>query len=225
LHRDADSNALPEIVCAEDLLAAEMATPRELLSGLLHQGSKLIVGGSSKSYKTWVLTDLAVAVASGTPWLGFDTTAGKVLYVNLEIQPAFFRRRVAEIVNAKHEEEGAFTVEMVLRNLPPVDPFVVKWQFPLFQRENSLDPARLKQAGGRPAKHTPEMLLECLGNQRLTSGEWEKLCTEETEVTHGRFFELLKALKKAGKVQKSAIDRKWEKIGSKSGNYEPYKDQ
>src|SRR3954462_16003810 len=54
----------------------------------------------------------------------------------------------------KHEEEGAFTVEMVLRNLPPVEPFVVKWEWPLFRRASQLDPARLKQAGGRPARFT-----------------------------------------------------------------------
>jgi len=55
----------------------------------------------------------------------------------------------------KHEEESAFAIEMVLRNLPPVQPFVVKWGWPLFRREGSLDPTRLKQAGGRPQNTRP----------------------------------------------------------------------
>ena len=57
----------------------------------MHKASKLILGGSSKSYKTWALTDLAVSVATGTPWLNLPTCQGKVLYVNLEIQAPFFR--------------------------------------------------------------------------------------------------------------------------------------
>ena len=48
---------------------------------------------------------------------------------------------------------------------------------------------------------------------------------EENGVTHGRFYELLKTLEKGKKVQKSVNDGKWEKIGDKSRNYEPYKDQ
>jgi hypothetical protein len=43
------------------------------------------------------------------------------------------------VVFTKHEEEGAFVVEKILRNLPPVKPFVVEWQYPLFVREGSLD--------------------------------------------------------------------------------------
>ena len=125
----------------------------------------------------------------------------------------------------KHEEEGAFAVELVLRNLAPVSPFVVQWQFPLFVREGSLDRSRLKQTGGRPAKHKPETLLECLGDQRLTSKAWEELCKAEEGVTHGRFYELLKVLETAGKVSKSVIDRKWERNGRRSGNYDYEKDQ
>src|SRR4029077_12679540 len=42
-----------------------------------------------------------------------------------------------------HEEAGCFVVEPILRNLPPIDPFVVRWQFPLMQRDESLDPTKL----------------------------------------------------------------------------------
>jgi hypothetical protein len=60
--------------------------------------------------------------------------------------------------------------------------------------ETSLDPARLKQAGGRPVKYHPEELLECLGAQRLRTGEWKKLASEEFGVSSSRFFDLLKLL-------------------------------
>jgi DnaB-like helicase N terminal domain/AAA domain len=129
------------------------------------------------------------------------------------------------VVFTKHEEEGAFVVEMILRNLPPVAPFVVKWQYPLFVRENSLDPARLKQTGGRPALYNPEMLLECLGDQRLTSGEWEKLCKSKRGVSHGKFYELMNLLEDRGEVQKSKVDERWEKIRRKSRNPNNDKDQ
>jgi len=112
----------------------------------------------------------------------------------------------------KHEEEGAFAIEMVLRNLPPVEPFVVKWDWPLFRREGSLDPTRLKQGGGRPARYNAETLLECLGDQRLTSSAWNKLCHDDQGVSRGKFFQLLKELERAGKAQKSAIDGKWHQI-------------
>ena len=55
----------------------------------------------SKSYKTWLLTDLAVSVASGIEWLGRSATEGRGLYVNLQIQRAFYRKRVKAIAEAK----------------------------------------------------------------------------------------------------------------------------
>jgi hypothetical protein len=120
------------------------------------------------------------------------------------------------VVFTRHEAEGAFVVEMILRNLPPVEPFVVKWQYPLFLRENSLDPTRLKQMGGRPAKHKAEHLLELLGDQRLKSGEWSKLASTELGITNGPFFALVNKLADAGKVQKSAVDARWERVQKRS---------
>lgn len=305
-----DESSLPEIVSATALLSESMPMPPELVSGVLHRGSKLILGGSSKSYKTWTLTDLAVSVATGAPWLGFETTPGKVLYVNLEIQTPFFRRRIADILTAKrvelngnldlwnlrgfaadykvllpkirerikdaghslliidptykllgtadensatdisallnsveelstttgaavaaaahfakgnasgkeaidrisgsgvfardpdsllvftkHEQEGAFAVEMVLRNLPPVQPFVVRWECPLFVREASLDPAKLKQVGGRPKLYSVEKLISVLNGRKLNSQNWLKRASSETGISKTRFYSLLEQAK------------------------------
>lgn len=98
LHADnGTERILPKIEDALDLIEAEIPIPRELVKGVLHQGSKLALGGSSKAYKTWLLIDLAVSVATGLPWLGFETAAMRVLYINLEIQRPFFRRRLRRI--------------------------------------------------------------------------------------------------------------------------------
>lgn len=261
-----NASELPSIVDAADFVAEELPPPSELVSGILHQGAKLVLGGGSKSFKTWCLLDLAVSVAHGLPWLERDTQAGRVLFLNFEIQPHAWQRRIAAVAQAKgikvqpgaislwnlrghaadfrdllpritkqaqnasfalivldpiyklygstdenkasdvaallngleklavdtdaavafgahfakgnaaqkeaidrvsgsgvfardpdsiltftkHEEEEAFTVEAILRNHAHVEPFAVRWQFPLMRRADELDPARLKQPGRKP---------------------------------------------------------------------------
>ena len=237
--------------------------PAEIVYHILHQGSKMIVGGTSKGRKTMALLDLALSVATGEEWWGFRTRLGPVCYINFEIQDAFFYYRanaicakksihisegmfyawnlrgrgegienlleeiltvlkqvpfvliiidpiykalgardenragdVASMLNeiekiavqsgaavafgahyskgnqsmkesidriggsgvfardpdsiltmTAHEEEECFTVEATLRNFPPLRPFVIKWEWPLFSRQDS-DPMRLKKARG-----------------------------------------------------------------------------
>jgi hypothetical protein len=84
---------LPKIVDIMDFLAE----PTQLINGIFSKGSKLILSGGSKTRKTWALTHLAMAVATGQPWWGFDTTRARVLYVNFEIQKGFYQRRVKSI--------------------------------------------------------------------------------------------------------------------------------
>ena len=92
---------LPPMVDAADFLATPQEMPPELVAGVLHKGSKLAFGGSSKAFKTWCLLDLAFSVAHGALWLGFKTTPGKVLYVNFEIQNYAWQRRIAAVARAK----------------------------------------------------------------------------------------------------------------------------
>ncbi len=44
----------------------------------------------------------------------------------------------------EHEDPLCFTVDTILRNLPPVQPFVVEWAFPLMQRAKEKNPAAIK---------------------------------------------------------------------------------
>jgi hypothetical protein len=318
---------LPAIADAAAFVAEDLPKPPELIEGILHQGSKLALGGSSKSFKTWTLLDLAISVAYGKPWLSHETRCGRVLYVNFEIQPWSWQHRLRAVTEAKgitfesgrlsvwnlrgkaadfstllpkirdavkqdfaliildpiyklygftdenkagdvaallngieelavstgaaiafgqhfskgnqsakesidrvsgsgvwsrdpdslvmftrHEEDNAFVVEATLRNFAPVDPFTVKWQCPLMVLDNSLDPARLKQAGGRPNDFKAEQLMEVLGEQSLTTGEWLKQAKEDTGMKDRTFYNLLKELQKLDRTMKSNINRKWTKV-------------
>jgi hypothetical protein len=229
--------------------------------------------------KTWVFLYLCFCVGWGVPWLGFNTTMGRVLYINLELQLFALQRRLQTIADAlrlnvpkglhlwnlrghgcplskllpellrqiegdgydlivvdpiyktldgrdensagdigrvcseleavavqtgaavafgahfakgnasgkesidrisgsgvwardpdsiivatPHETEGAFSVEMTLRNFPQPPPFVMRWQYPLMVRDGELDPTRLRQArqrsGGAPVRSDVAELVQ-----------------------------------------------------------------
>jgi hypothetical protein len=93
---------LPNLADMSKLIGANRPEkPPELVQGILHQGSKLIVGGTSKGRKTMALIDLAVSVATGTPWWGIPCKQAPVCYSNFEIQEAFFCERAHVVCCAK----------------------------------------------------------------------------------------------------------------------------
>lgn len=322
---NAPKDTLPPIVDAAEFLAERIESPGELVCELVHKGSKLVLGGDSKTYKTWTLTDLAVAVASGTPWFSFKTTQGRVLYLNFEIQSPFFQRRLKAVASAKgvtiakgqievwnlrgyaasyqtllpaiiervresdyslivldpiyklygntdensagavalllnaleslavqtgaavafgahyskgnqagkqavdrisgsgvfardpdsilnftrHEQHDAFTVEATLRNFKPVAPFVVRWQYPLMRRDNTLDPSKLRKVkGGRANEYNVASILSCLSKRKLATSAWQKLCAKvkPKAIPRATFYRLLKEAQSLGLVRQNARD-------------------
>jgi len=326
--RDAE---LPELIDAADFLAMPIDPPAEIVAGILHKGSKLVFGGSSKSFKTWCLLDLAISVATGAEWLGRATAQGKVLFVNFEIQSHQWQSRISKVARAKgvevehgiitlwnlrgyaadfktlmpkiieracqenfaliildpiyklygntdensasnvalllnslenlatgtgaaiafgahfakgnaagkeaidrisgsgvfardpdslliftkHETDDAFTVAPILRNFAPIAPFAVRWQFPLMHRDDDLDPTKLKQAGGRPAKHRPADLLALLPSVGLDNKAWLEAARVK-RISERTFYRLRGDLEKAGKILESIAVGKWLPIQSKS---------
>jgi hypothetical protein len=324
---------LPPIVDAADFIAAPLDMPPELVAGVLHRGSKLALGGSSKAFKTWTLLDLALSIAHGADWLGFPTAQGKVLFVNFEIQPHSWQRRIAAVVRAKgvelkpgaiqlwnlrghaadfrslipriiqrtrregfslviidpiyklyggtdenaagdvaallnslerlavetgaavaygchfakgnaatkealdrisgsgvfardpdslliftkHEEADAFTVEPILRNFAPVVPFCVRWQFPLMQPDEELDPAKLKQVAGRKPENSPEDLLKVLPADGLANPDF-LTAAKEQGISERSYYRLKRELEKGEKILLSKVTGKWTPILTKTKN-------
>jgi hypothetical protein len=319
---------LPPILDACDFVVTKYEPSPELIKGLVHQGTKVVIGGGSKSFKTWVQLDAAISVAYGLTWMDCETQAGRVLFVNLEIKPEFFQSRVAKICEArgiqqcpgrldiwnlrgysapyrviipkiiervmeakyslivldpvyklygntdensasevaqllnelervcvetgaavmfgahyskgnqaakesidrisgsgvfardpdtiipftKHEEEGSFVVEPILRNLPPVTPFVVSWNHPLMERNQDLDASKLKQSGGRPKEHVPKDILSLLDDGRLTNEKWQEMAAKNYGISRATFFRLKSELKSQGVIMFSRIDDTWVKV-------------
>ncbi len=110
----------------------------------------------------------------------------------------------------RHEQDGAFTVEPILRNHPPVPPFVIRWDFPLMTRDEMLDPAKLKQAKGRPSKYGIQDLVDHLGKSRCgkrvgrikTTTAFQKLVCGETGMSRAKFYDLLKEAEQQGRLQR-----------------------
>jgi len=308
------SNGLPRIEDAAAIVNSEIELPPDVIEGLLHRGSKMVLGGGSKSFKTWQLADLAIAIATGSSWLSHPTRKGRVLYINLELAERFFSRRLQVICQARsvtiaptnlsvwnlrghsaslphltdallrqrgvepysliaidpiykvlgardenkagdiaallneierlavrtgaavvfgahfskgnqagkesidriggsgvfardpdsiliftqHEKPRAFTVEATLRNHPPIDPFVVRWDFPLMRIADELDPEDLRQKPGRKKQFSAEQLVEALRPVPPTTTEWK----ERSGMSDGTFNRLRRCLIEAGRVHK-----------------------
>jgi hypothetical protein len=308
---------LPPIEDGAERISKAIDLPEDVIKGVLHRGAKMVLGGTSKSFKTWTLLELSVSVATGTSWLGqFETNRGRVLYINLELPaPWLFKRLqticdecqvtlaeddlrvwnlrghaaditqlapsllrgigraryalivldpiykllgardenkagdIAVLLNeiekiavktgaaivfgahyskgnqaakeaidriggsgvfardpdsmlnfTRHEENDCFTVDATLRNHAPIQPFVVRWKFPLMCAELCLNPEKLKRPGA-PKIYREEKLLELI-DQPLSATEIVKLAYDEMDFPRRRVFEMLDKLVSDGKLKK-----------------------
>ena len=83
---------------ADDLEIDATHPPREIVEGLLHEGLMLF-GGKVKHGKSWLMLDLALAVATGTPvWGHFAVPEPQpVLYISLEDGKGRIKKRLDDI--------------------------------------------------------------------------------------------------------------------------------
>jgi len=309
---DPDVGTLPLIEDGAKLISEPNPLPPDVVDGVLHQGGKLVLGGSSKSYKTWLLIDLGISVATGAVWFSdYPTRKGRVLYINLELAKPFFIKRIVTICDERqltidpglfdiwnlrgyavkwhelrrliqpgvyalividpiykvllgrdenktsdvaslmneieeltvrtgaavafgahyskgnqatkesidriggsgvfardpdsilnftaHEERDCFTVEMTLRNHPPREKFVVRWEYPLFSVENVLDPTKLRKAG-RPPLHSMDKLRDLIDHPMLAR-EIVKEADEYLGIPRRTVFEMLAKMIDAGTIR------------------------
>ncbi|EAG1758598.1 DNA primase [Listeria monocytogenes] len=90
---------LPDPESLDTIFDEKIELAPELIKGMLRQGHKMLIAGPSKAGKSFSLIQLAIAIAEGKQWFGFDCAQGKVLYVNLELDARSAKMRFVDIYN------------------------------------------------------------------------------------------------------------------------------
>lgn len=94
------SSALePLFVDARDLFSRDYPATPWLVQGLITRGATAVIGGEPKTAKTWSGTEIAIAVATGTPAFGeFSTERGRVAYFYAEDLDKQVRNRLRALL-------------------------------------------------------------------------------------------------------------------------------
>jgi hypothetical protein len=88
----------PRIKNVQDLLDDDsVVIPDQVVTGVIHRGTKTAMGGASKTFKTFTCLYLAECVSYGIPFFGCKTTQGSVLYINLEIGEPWIKERIKNV--------------------------------------------------------------------------------------------------------------------------------
>ena len=74
---------------------------KELIDGVLREGETMNIIAPPKTGKSWLVTDLALAVATGTDWFGYPCNQGRVLILDNELHPETSANRIPKVVRAR----------------------------------------------------------------------------------------------------------------------------
>ena len=80
------------------------------VEGLLRaKGGRLSLTAPPKAKKSFLAMDLSLRIAAGDDWLGYNTTQGNVLYLNLEISSEKFQERVQDLQSVLQYDDEVLT--------------------------------------------------------------------------------------------------------------------
>ena len=112
----------------EDLTKIILQRYPVLIEGVLHRGTKMVLGGGSKSYKTWTLLNLAICVATGSDFFGKKVvnTDKDVIFLNFEVPHEFFLDRVRSVSRAMGVDMPKRLAVWSLRGITNDLPFILE---------------------------------------------------------------------------------------------------
>jgi len=88
---------LPDVETLADFFDSPPPLAEPIINGILRRGHKMLLAGPSKAGKSFLLLQLAIAIAEGKQWLGWPCQQGRVLYVNLELDGASAKHRLVDL--------------------------------------------------------------------------------------------------------------------------------
>lgn len=99
------------------LCAAKPTLRPPLIDGILRLGETMNVIAAPKVGKSWLVTDLALAVATGRPWLGYGTQQRDVLILDNELHGETSANRVPKVAAARGFVPEDFGTRICIENL------------------------------------------------------------------------------------------------------------
>jgi archaellum biogenesis ATPase FlaH len=87
---------LPPSLPIESIITPPPLKP-PIINGFLREGEAMLISGSPKAGKSFLICQLALAVASGTEWIGQDCKQKKVLYIDAELPTEVALNRMHDI--------------------------------------------------------------------------------------------------------------------------------
>ena len=107
-----ETDELPDPVDMADVWDDLPPRKPELIQGILRETHIMNLSGSSKTGKTYLMQELALAIATGDTWLGHKCEQGEVLYIDAEVDKSSSLNNINEVAKAK-----GYTREMIGKNL------------------------------------------------------------------------------------------------------------
>lgn len=96
-YNESNTDDWPDIVPLSEALKDPPPLADVLIQGILRKGHKMLISGPSKAGKSFFLMELAMALANGQKWIGFQCRKSRVLYINFEIDSASCIHRLMDI--------------------------------------------------------------------------------------------------------------------------------
>lgn len=87
----------------------EETMPPVLIDNLLHYGHNMLLYGPSKSYKSFLLIMLCLAIATGGEWMGNRCSQGNVLLIEFENGEIFTYERIKSIMKENNLDESCLS--------------------------------------------------------------------------------------------------------------------
>lgn len=108
-----------------------------------------------------------------------------------------------------HEEEDAYTVEATPRGFPKLAPFVIRWEYPLMVRDETLSPGKLKTAISKKPVYSAKDLVGILASGDLSTSEFRETVMESTGMSRSMFYRLLSTLEAKDGVTRDEKTEIW----------------
>lgn len=93
------------------------ALRKPVIEGLLREGETMNVISAPKIGKSWLVIDLALAVATGRPWLGMDCVPGEVLILDNELHGETSANRIPKVAERRGIDIEAVADRLYVENL------------------------------------------------------------------------------------------------------------